>query len=68
MFFTLKGAMGVLGGGYEQIKRITQRKKSQAKRISRDCWSISDDYITLGKGERDIKFDKAQQLADFFRS
>lgn len=50
MFFTLKGAMGVLGGGYEQIKRITQRKKSQAKRISRDCWSISDDYITLGKG------------------
>ena len=50
MVFTLKGAMGVLGGGYEQIKRITQRKKSQAKRISRDCWSISDDYITLGKG------------------
>lgn len=50
MVFTLKGAMDVLGGGYEQIKRITQRKKSQAKRISRDCWSISDDYITLGKG------------------
>lgn len=23
MFFTLKGAMGVLGGDYEQIKRIT---------------------------------------------
>lgn len=35
MFFTLKGAMGVLGGGYEQIERITQRKKANSTRVSR---------------------------------
>ena len=35
MVFTLKGAMGVLGGGYEQIKRITQRKKLDTKEPSR---------------------------------
>ena len=34
MFFTLKGAMGVLGGNYEQTQRVTQRKKANSKRIS----------------------------------
>lgn len=66
MFFTLKGAMGVLGAVMNRLKELRKERNLKQKELVEIAGVSAMTISRWEKGERDIKFDKAQQLADFF--